>query len=141
MKQSFFKNAWITPDNNIFYIGSQSHDKFIDKLSIRQYLYTNSNTIKWSDTEINNHDNLDIVIIALKLGFIRITTYYNQFAVQIKTSITNEQENLIFDIYRKLNNELLASHNIEFTQFTLEIDFKQITTFNNIYELLSWIKK
>lgn len=73
-----FYGAWICPDGQIHWTSNiLSHSEVIDELGIREQLIDLSKSTVFSSHEIKHHLNLDLSYIALKIGYIRVTAYYD----------------------------------------------------------------
>lgn len=76
LENTEFFGAWITPTGEIHYTNSiNSHSKVIDELGIRQMLINAGKTINWTESERKMYFDNDLAYIAMKLGYIRVTSF------------------------------------------------------------------
>lgn len=87
--------AWITTNNKILETDNILNHEYQLIITGCSDEICNKN-IKFSSTEIKNHLDYDLRYKAFKCGYIRITSFQNQFAIEcILSNITNLQLNIL----------------------------------------------
>ena len=88
--------AWICPDLSVHFTDNiQSHAKVIEELGIHNMLYDAAKNIQWSKSELNANCNTDLAMIALRLGYVRITTFKDQFNVEYGIKLDKYMQKII----------------------------------------------
>ena len=93
-----FINAWVFPDGTSKYTNQKSHMLALQELGLQEKLYEKAKIIQFSDYELQQHYDFDVGYIAMKLGYVRVTTFNDQFAVQYLGTLTINQINEIIKI-------------------------------------------
>lgn len=102
-----FYGAWIDLDGSVFYTTEdESHSESLRSANLYEKLRRLGKKLSWSTDELQKHLNLDIVYIALKLGYVRITIYNQQFAMQCLNRISNIQKYKITDLHKEFSANL-----------------------------------
>lgn len=135
MNNMQFYGSWIDPNGNIVITSSeQSHIKVIRQLNLEDELLSASNDIVWSNDEILKCHNIDPCYIAFKLGYIRVTSFYNQFAIQLNKKPTITQIFAIEKFHKSLFNDNIEKYVIEY------FNTFQYKYFDAFHELLAFLK-
>lgn len=111
-----FNNAWIFPNGEIHYTHEQSHIIALQTFGLQENLYSKAKTIDFTESELRKHLNFDISYIAMKLGYIRITSFSDQFAVQHIGKIDEHMQNAILKAYYNLQQ----TYNVQFSCIAIE---------------------
>lgn len=137
--------AWIFPNGNVHYTSNiMSHSKVIDELNIRDELINQSKIIKFSDLEIKRHFNIDLSYIALKIGFIRISSFYNQLGIQFENDYSDirfvKHKHIIINLCNEFCNKTKKIYNISYENIIIEQlssnTYKSFTYINDFFHFL-----
>lgn len=141
-----FYGAWICPNESIYWTNDiLSHSKVIDELGIRDTLIDASKSMKFSQHEIKQHLNVDLSYIALKLGYVRITSYYNQIGIQYENDsygcIPHIQQ--VIGVCKILQDRLYRNGGIEYDCIIVEqlstTKYKKFVSLNDFFSNLDKI--
>lgn len=99
-----FINAWIFPDGSFQYTSQKSHMLALQEFNLQEKLYEKAKYIQFSDDELQKHYDFDIGYIAMKLGYIRVVSFDNQFAVQYLSTMSQEQIHSILKIAMEIQH-------------------------------------
>ena len=80
--------AWISPDCVVYNTSNaQSHLATIKELGLEEFIRDKANSISWSEKEVEDGANEDLALVAMCLGFIRITSFDNQIGISSGVSL------------------------------------------------------
>lgn len=133
--------AWIQPNGKIYWTDNAlSHELVINELKISKKLKNVARKMQWTHTELAMHLNTDLPYIAMKLGYIRITTYSTYFDICTgvdKKKLSKKQLQAISQVYSTLAAQLYESNKLIFTQIEFERFMQHsLETFNSLYEFI-----
>lgn len=120
--------AWlICPNGDVLFSSkSFSHLQLIQEIGIEQQLLDASDKIPWSKDELHMKQNIDVVSIALKLGYIRILQFNTQIAILLKSQkILKENKNIISKLLYQIFNMFIHDDNL-----TIIIEIYDEKTYN-----------
>lgn len=145
LENTEFFGAWITPTGEIHYTNSiNSHSKVIDELGIRQMLINAGKTINWTESERKMYFDNDLAYIAMKLGYIRVTSFMDQIGIESGIDIddfSSDQINSIETVYQKIRQKLYLN-GILFVKSVIFEKFQtgQFIEFNSFFDFLDYFK-
>ena len=138
-----FYGAWILPNGDIHWTNNiLSHSKVIDELNIRSYLEQIRNSLQFSQMELDRHFNCDLSYIALKIGYIRITSFYNQLGIQFENSMNDIRYIAHKDALINVSS-ILIKKMASFQQCIIIeqlSNVKNYISFNSYYDFLNYLK-
>lgn len=83
MISNIMRGAWITPTGEVHYTQNiQSHRHVIQEMHIEEFLRERSRQLQWDETEMRLGLHNDLAYVALRLGYIRVLVFNDQFAVE-----------------------------------------------------------
>ena len=122
-----FTNAWVFPNGDFQYTDQKSHILALQEFSMQEKLYEKSKFVQFSSTELQKNYDIDVCYIAMKLGYVRVISFSNQFAVQYLKSLSTEQAYSIV----KLALEMQCKSTMTFSCYALEEVLSRNTTFSS----------
>lgn len=111
-----FINAWVFPDGSSQYTNQKSHMLALQEFGLQEKLYEKAKLIQFSEDELQKHYDFDIGYIAMKLGYVRVVSFNNQFAVQYLGALSSVQTSAIM----RIALEMQRKQTITFSCFALE---------------------
>lgn len=128
MKQHTLAGAWIYPNGTCRKLHNGiSHSDIFSELSLKQQLLSKTTKVDWSTQEIQNKDNVDLSIIAAKLGFIRIIWFKDQFGIDFFNKISKLQFFAIDKLIQTSMAQIFTAYEIQkkkSTMFYSKSEFK-----------------
>ena len=80
--------AWISPDGDILWTNNaNNHRLVIEQFKLREELEAKAEKLTYTEKEQIEHKNYDLPYIALKCGYVRITSCKNQIGVEMFKNI------------------------------------------------------
>lgn len=112
-EQFKLQGAWITPSGNIHWTKHiESHAKVLDELGIAKQL---------KDLAIaNGWKYYDLAEVAMRVGYLRITNYRNQFGVEYGGIINAGQISAIRSVFQHYSLDFWKAAREKISSFTLE---------------------
>ena len=100
-----FINAWVFPDGSFQYTDQKSHMLALQEFGLQEKLYEKAKLIQFSEDELQKHYDFDIGYIAMKLGYVRVVSFNNQFAVQYLGTLSSVQTSTIIRIALEMQHK------------------------------------
>lgn len=137
-----FYGAWILPNGDIHWTNNiLSHSKVIDELNIRSHLEQIRNSLQFSQIELDRHFNSDLSYIALKIGYIRITSFYNQIGIQFENEINDIRYAVNKDIIVYTCDKLIKKQNVTCDSVIVEqLSLQKHLHFNSYLDFISFMQ-
>lgn len=133
-----FYGAWIDINGSIFYTNEiEHHSESLKSLNLYDELRKIGKTLIWSEDELKLHKNLDVVYIALKLGYIRITVFNSQFSIQCLKKITRCQKTSIIELHKNFLFNLNSTALFEY--YYEDLYSSNSKSFSTLNELLVFL--
>ncbi len=111
-----FYGAWISPDGNIHETNDiVSHKRFFQALNLQDEILAASKKIIFTNKEIQLGYNKDLSFIAMKLGYVRITSIMNQVGIETVSDLSkiNEQvKKSLFSFLEKIISNIKNNYQI-----------------------------
>ena len=128
MKHHTLAGAWIYPDGTCRKLHNGiSHSSIFSELNLKQQLLSKAAKVDWSTQEIQSKDNVDLSIIAAKLGFIRIIWFKDQFGIDFFSKISKLQFFAIDKLIQASMAQIFTAYEInkkKSTMFYSKAEFK-----------------
>ena len=136
MTKPEFRGAWIFPDGEIYHTDNiDSHITVIqNELHLQDELVKYSETIAWTKEQKERYLDLDFVYLAMRKGYVRATSFLDQFAIQgVAFPLEQKQIDAIFKVHEEMKTI--------FKTYILEVYDGENFLFDSIYDILDECSK